>query len=166
MSKMKKLLLALIVVAIVTGVFFWWMSNIPPVGRPLYQRSTLTITRADGKNFPFTTELALSEPEQAYGLMFIKSLPEDQAMLFPFDPPREVIFWMKDTFIPLDMLFVRPNHTIGRIVTNARPLDLTPISSEEPVIAVIEIRGGQVVHNGFTVGDKVVWPLLTAPPAQ
>ena len=128
--------------------------------RPHYARSTLVITGQGGKQNSFNVEIANSEPEQSYGLMFVKSLGDDQGMIFPYHPPREVAFWMKNTLIPLDMLFVRPDGTICRIVAMAKPQDLTPIPSQEPVIAVIEINGGAARKKNINVGDKVESPML------
>jgi uncharacterized membrane protein (UPF0127 family) len=129
-------------------------------GRPHFQHTNFVITRSDQSSFSFSSEIADSPQEQAYGLMFIHSLPKDAGMIFPYDPPREIAFWMKDTLIPLDMLFIRPDHTIGRIVANAVPEDVTPIPSLEPVSAVIEINGGLAEKEGIKVGDKVSSPIF------
>ena len=105
--------------------------------------------------------MAKSEQDQAYGLMFIRSLPDNEAMIFPFIPPHEVHFWMKNTFIPLDMLFVRPDGVIGRIAAEAQPQDETPISSQGPIIAVIEIKGGLAKKDVLNIGDMVESSALT-----
>jgi uncharacterized protein len=89
-------------------------------------------------------------------LMFYRALGGDEGMIFPYDPPQNVAFWMKHTLIPLDMLFIRPNRSIARIVT-AKPLDLTPVPSGEPVSAVLEIRGGRSAELGVREGDVVEW---------
>ncbi len=133
--------------------------------RPDFGHSRLTVTRADGKAFSFAVEIAATPHQQAYGLMFIKRLAADAGMVFPYVPPQETAFWMKNTLIPLDMLFVRPDGTIGRIVAEAQPQDLTPIPSQQPVIGVIEINGGIAKKDGFATGDKVESPALT-PIAQ
>ena len=88
--------------------------------------------------------------------MFVKSLPANRGMIFPYDPPQDVSFWMKNTLIPLDMLFIRADGTIARIVT-AKALDLSTIPSGEPIAAVLEIRGGEAAKAGIKVGDKVDW---------
>jgi len=128
--------------------------------RPRFEKSALTITRADGTKFSFKVEVARTETEQTYGLMFVTSLRDDEGMIFPYAPPRKVSFWMKNTLIPLDMLFVQSDGTIGRIAASAQPQDVTPISSQEPVSAVIEINGGLAKKDGFEAGDKVESSIL------
>ena len=88
--------------------------------------------------------------------MFVKSLAANRGMVFPYDPPEDVSFWMKNTLIPLDMLFIRADGTIARIVT-AKALDLTAIPAGEPVAAVLEIRGGRAAELGIKTGDRVDW---------
>ncbi len=88
--------------------------------------------------------------------MFRHSLAGDRGMIFPYDPPQEVGFWMKNTLIPLDIIYIRANGTIARIV-NAQPMDITPLPSGEPVALVLEIRGGRAAELGIREGDKVSW---------
>ena len=123
--------------------------------RPSFARDSLTITRADGKVVTYAIEVARGETQQAYGLMYIRHLPKDAGMLFPYDPPREVAYWMKNTFIPLDMLFVGRDHRIARIVADNRPHDVMPVRSQLPVMAVLELNGGEAQAQGIAVGDRV-----------
>jgi hypothetical protein len=116
----------------------------------------LTITSANGAHH-FNVQVAATGEQQERGLMFYRSLDADQGMIFPYEPPENVAFWMKNTLIPLDMLFIRPDGTIARIVT-ATALDETPIPAGEPVAAVLEIRGGRAGELGIREGDKVDWP--------
>ena len=88
--------------------------------------------------------------------MFFTSLPDDGGMIFPIHPPAEQSFWMKNCLIPLDIIFIRTNGTIGRI-THAQVLDPTPLPSGGPVIGVLEIRAGRSAELGIKVGDKVSW---------
>ena len=88
--------------------------------------------------------------------MFVRSLDGDQGMIFPYDPPQNVSFWMKNTLIPLDMVFIRADGTIARIAT-AKPLDETPVPAGEPVAAVLELRGGRAAELGIREGDRVEW---------
>jgi uncharacterized membrane protein (UPF0127 family) len=84
-------------------------------------------------------------------------LAPDRGMVFPFDPPRDASFWMKNTLIPLDMIFVRSDGTIANIATNTVPLSLDPVYSEGQVGAVLEIAGGRSDELGIKAGDKVAW---------
>ena len=114
--------------------------------------------RSGGKVHRFTVEVAKSEEEQAQGLMYRQSLAPDRGMLFPFSPPRPASFWMKNTFIPLDMIFVRADGTIARIADNTVPQSLEPVQVGEPVLAVLEIAGGRAAELGISDSDTVSWP--------
>ena len=116
----------------------------------------LSIHSATG-NHRFTVEVAATLDQQERGLMFRRSLAGDHGMIFPYDPAQLVGFWMKNTLIPLDMVFIRANGTIARIAT-AVPLSLDTVPSGEPIAAVLEIRGGRAAELGIRVGDKVDWP--------
>ena len=115
----------------------------------------LTIHSASGDH-RFTVDVARTFEQQERGLMFVKSLGADRGMIFPFDSPQNAVFWMKNTLIPLDMVFIRSDGTIARITT-AKPLDLTGVPAGEPVSAVLEIRGGRAAELGIVPGDKVEW---------
>ena len=116
----------------------------------------LTI-RSGPHSHAFLVELARSEAEQARGLMFRERLAPDRGMLFPFDPPRPASFWMKNTLIPLDMIFVRADGSIARIAANTTPHSLEPVGVAEPVAAVLEIAGGRAAALGIVEGDEVSW---------
>ena len=113
--------------------------------------------RSSGKVHRFTVEVAKTEEEQAQGLMYRQSLAPDRGMLFPFSPPRPASFWMKNTFIPLDMIFVRADGTIARIADNTVPQSLDPVQVGEPVAAVLEIAGGRAAELGISDSDRVSW---------
>lgn len=106
----------------------------------------------------FTVEIARSDKEQAYGLMNRQSLEPDRGMIFPYDPPQAVSFWMRDTFIPLDLIFIAPGGKIARIEESAVPLSLEPIPSGEQIEAVLEIDGGRASELGIAPGDRIDWP--------
>jgi len=89
--------------------------------------------------------------------MFRKSLDRDRGMVFPRNPPGDASFWMKNTLIPLDMIFIRPDGTIARIAENTVPMSLDPVPSLEPVGAVLEIAGGRSAELGIKPGDRVRW---------
>ena len=88
--------------------------------------------------------------------MFRRSLGGDRGMIFPYEPPQDVSFWMKNTLIPLDIIFIRTDGTIVRII-HAKALDLTPLPSGEPIAAVLEIRGGSAAELGIKEGDVAAW---------
>lgn len=105
----------------------------------------------------FTVELARSGEEQQRGLMFRQSLAPDRGMIFPFAEQQVATFWMKNTLIPLDLIFIRADGTIANIGANAVPMDLSLIASDGPVAAVLEIPGGRAAALGIVPGDRVRW---------
>ncbi|WP_136163096.1 DUF192 domain-containing protein [Sphingomonas flavalba] len=117
----------------------------------------LTVTTTGGAVRHFVVEIARTPDEQARGLMFRTVLPADHGMLFPMAPPRPASFWMKDTPLSLDIVFIRPDRTIAAIAADAVPYSLEPIESGEPVAAVLEISGGRAAALGIAVGDHVEW---------
>lgn len=135
--------------------------SVPPAGnraeaaRPA-ATVPLTIRSATGVH-RFDVEVARTPQEQEKGLMFRNDLARDGGMLFPMTPPRTASFWMKDTLIPLDMLFIRTDGTIAFIGANAQPYDRTPVSAGIPVAAVLELRGGRAAELGVATGDRVAW---------
>lgn len=105
----------------------------------------------------FQIWIADTPARQEQGLMFVRDLPATEGMLFPQDSPQVAHFWMKNTYIPLDMVFVGKDGRIAQIIANARPFSLDVLSSDMPVIAVLEIRGGEARALGIGVGDRVSW---------
>lgn len=93
-------------------------------------------------------------------MMFRRSVAPDRGMIFPYDPPQDLSFWMKNTLVPLDIIFIRGDGTIARISPGV-PLSLDLVPSGEPVAAVLEIAGGRAAQLGITKGDRVDW---TTPP--
>jgi uncharacterized membrane protein (UPF0127 family) len=116
----------------------------------------LTVTSGE-RVHRFTVEVARTAEEQATGLMNRSSLAPDRGMVFPFDAPRDASFWMKNTLIPLDIIFVRADGSIANIEANTVPLSLQPVLSDGPVSAVLEIAGGRSAELGVKPGDKVQW---------
>jgi uncharacterized membrane protein (UPF0127 family) len=100
-------------------------------------------------------EVAQTDAERTTGLMYRKSLPDHHGMLFDFQVDQPVYMWMKNTYIPLDMLFIRSDGTIARIATMTTPLSTETIASGEPVRAVVEIAGGTAKKLGIAPGDMV-----------
>lgn len=118
---------------------------------------TLTIASGGGSTHAFTVEVARTGAQQEQGLMNRRALAPDAGMLFPFDPPRAASFWMRNTLIPLDMIFIKPDGTIARIAANTVPLSETPVGVPEAMTAVLELRGGRAAELGIREGDRVSW---------
>ncbi len=118
---------------------------------------TILVVQAPRHPCRFKVWIADTPARQIQGLMFVRDLPASEGMLFPMDPPRVAKFWMANTYIPLDMLFVAPDGRIEKIKAEAKPFSLKTISSGAPVEAVIEIRGGEARKLGLAVGQRVRW---------
>ena len=111
-------------------------------------------------------ELADDPEERARGLMFRKSLPESHGMLFLYETPREASFWMRNTYLPLDMIFMDATGVIRHIHRNARPLDETPIpgasaGDPDPLrLAILEVGAGEADRLGLAPGQPMAYPML------
>ena len=123
-------------------------------------QNDLTIETAAGKRFHFTVELALTPEQQERGLMFRKSMAPDAGMLFVFDRAEQQVFWMKNTLIPLDMIFIAADGRIVNIHERAVPGSLDPIPSAGPVRGVLEVNGGTASRLGIKPGDRVLHPIF------
>ncbi len=135
--------------------------DIVPPAYAKMREDTLKILSAGGAEHSFTIEVATTEKEKALGLMFRTELRDNQGMLFPYPVERGLQMWMHNTYISLDMLFIRTDGTIMRIEERAEPLSDRVISSETPVLAVLEIPGGAAARLGIKAGDKVRYPIFS-----
>ena len=126
--------------------------------------SPLAIETASGRH-EFQVELARTPEQRARGLMFRRELAEDRGMLFDFGAARPVTMWMRNTYIPLDMLFIEPDGSILRIEHDAQPLAEAIIPSGGPVKAVLELPGGTAARLGIRSGDHVFHPIFGDRPA-
>jgi uncharacterized protein len=121
----------------------------------------LQIVTAAGRH-DFQVEIAKDEASRARGLMDRRFMPADHGMLFEFDREAPEAFWMKDTYIPLDMIFISQAGVVTNIVANAEPLSERAIPSGPPCMAVLELNGGAAARIGLKVGDKVRHPFFRA----
>ncbi|MFO1034860.1 MAG: DUF192 domain-containing protein [Hyphomicrobiales bacterium] len=119
----------------------------------------LTVVTADS-TATFTAEIADTDDLRERGLMFRQRLPEDKAMLFDFGQPRPAAMWMKNTYVSLDMLFVREDGSIAAVAENTEPLSLQTISVQEPVKGVVEVVAGTVRRLKIKRGDHVINPIF------
>lgn len=116
----------------------------------------LRVTHA-GTVHTFRVEVAGTPQEQAKGLMFRTAMGADEGMIFPMNPPRGASFWMRNTVIPLDIIFVGVDGRISNIAAGAVPYDETPLSSTGLVKGVLELNGGRAAQLGIAAGDRVEW---------
>jgi hypothetical protein len=128
-----------------------------PQSENRFKRDRLEIVTARGKR-SLEIELAETPDQHRQGLMFRTALAENAGMLFLYEKPDEVRMWMKNTFIPLDMVFIRSDGTIHRIEAHTEPHSERVIESSGPVTAVLEIAGGTAERLGLKPGDKVIHP--------
>lgn len=120
----------------------------------------LDIVTASGSH-PFFVEVMRTEAERERGLMFRRSLPEDHGMLFDFETARLVQMWMRNTYIPLDMIFISRSGNVVGLAENAEPLSERIISSGAPAAGVIEVNAGIVAKIGVKIGDRIRHPLFS-----
>jgi uncharacterized membrane protein (UPF0127 family) len=122
----------------------------------------LWLRTSAGQETPIDVEVAEAPKEKQVGLMFRTELPEGTGMLFPYGAPREITMWMHNTYIPLDMVFIRADGVVHRIEARAQPLSDRIIASQGPVAAVLELPGGEAERLGLKPGDHVRHPMFGA----
>ena len=132
--------------------------------QPELPKEKLVIVTKDGKRHEFQVEIARTPQEQEVGEMFRKSVPEDGGMLFDWGAVQESNMWMRNTLVPLDMLFIGPDGTIRAIAEDAVPRSLAIIQSGAGVRATLEVAGGTAKRLGIVVGDKVLSPVFGTGP--
>jgi len=145
----RRLFLVLLAIVFTTGLAW-------PAGQ-----QTLEIASKTGVHV-FSVEIADNDAEREKGLMYRRELPEGRGMLFDFHREQEVSFWMQNTYIPLDMIFIRGDGRIFRIAENTEPLSTRLVPSGGPVRAVLEVIGGTARKLGIEVGDRVASPIFNA----
>ena len=123
------------------------------------ETATLVLNTDTGPH-SFNIEIAKTPSEKILGLMYRRSLPADAGMLFLYDRPQQVTFWMRNTYIPLDMVFIGADGRVQRIESHTEPFSLAAISSDGEVEAVLELNAGTADAIGLKVGDKVDYPAL------
>jgi len=143
------------------GAFFAVLAVAAPLAA-CSDEGKLVLHTASGDH-TFSVEVVDNPETRAQGLMFRQELADDAGMLFDFKQEREVAFWMRNTFIPLDMIFVGADGVVKTIHVNARPQDPTSIPSQVPVQFVLEIPGGRSVELGLQPGDTMEHDRVGAP---
>lgn len=157
---------------LVRGVSLWlvlalWpvlMAASPASALESFATSGLSVETASGRVYHFTVELALTPQQQAQGLMFRQSMAPDTGMLFVYSTPQPAAFWMKNTLIPLDMLFIAPDGRVVNIHDRAVPHSEDAIRSDGAVLGILEINGGLANRLGIRPGDRVRHPVFGNAP--
>ena len=149
----RRLLLALAAAALPLAL---WAQVPDPTGpQPDLPKEQLVIVGRGGVEHPFAVEMATSPQQQTVGEMFRPSVPADGGMLFDWGFPKSSQMWMRNTLVPLDMVFINPDGTIRSIAEDTTPRSLAVIDSRGPVRAVLELAGGTTAKLDIRVGDKV-----------
>jgi uncharacterized protein len=128
----------------------------------LFSRSTLQIATPDARLHTLNIWIADNDARRARGLMFVEQLDDDAGMLFIYPGPQPIAMWMKNTHIPLDMLFVRADGRVARVVENTKPMSTETIQSQDIVLAVIELKAGSAARMKIRPGAQVIHPAFKA----
>jgi len=156
------------------GAHTWWRQRcggllglvllaqtLPVCAQQAFEEAPLAIESTSG-TLTFQVELATTPDQRQQGLMFRESLDSDRGMLFDFGRTSPVTMWMRNTYIPLDMLFIDADGRIHRIASDVQPLSDAVIGSGGPVRAVLELPAGTSAERGIAVGDLVIHPMFRA----
>lgn len=117
----------------------------------------LSIQAGSGKKVDYEVEIAATPEARRVGLMYRKEMQTNHGMLLDFGRPENIAIWMKNTYLPLDIIYINAKGIITKIVENAKPLSTNNMDSDTAVRAVLELNAGQVAYHGFAVGDKVIY---------
>ncbi|SIQ79291.1 hypothetical protein SAMN05880590_107203 [Rhizobium sp. RU35A] len=149
---MRRIFTGLVASAIMALFAFFASAS---VAQLRFDTQPLAIVTASGVRHNFTVELALDSQQRQQGLMYRTEMAEDRGMLFDFGGARDVSMWMRNTLLPLDMLFIDAAGRVVNIHQGAVPLSEAIISSGGPVNYVLELKGGVVASRGIAIGDRV-----------
>jgi uncharacterized membrane protein (UPF0127 family) len=146
----------------------WTQANDAVLPLSTFPRERIAVETRSARRHLFEAWRAETPEARAQGLMFVQNLRPEQAMIFVYETPQPVTMWMKNTLIPLDMLFVDEGGCVVKVHERARPGDLTGIRGGAPVVLVVELAGGTAATLGLAAGDRVVrpdtgWPRAPQP---
>jgi uncharacterized membrane protein (UPF0127 family) len=129
---------------------------------PDLPRAGIQVITAGGRH-DFKVWIADTEPSRERGLMFVRSLPADHGMLFLFERPQFASFWMKNTYLSLDIVFIGQDGVVVNVVHDTEPLSRSAIESDGPVTGVLELVAGTAAKIGLAAGDRVLHPTFGKP---
>ena len=147
-------------ISAVLALFFCF--SLAVLAAETFAKQPLAIVTKDGKSHAFTVELAITPRQREQGLMNRQEMADDKGMLFAFGETRQVFMWMKNTYIPLDMLFIARDGKVRAIKENAEPLSESIIDSQGPIDYVLELNGGTVKRLGIRTGNRVENELIAS----
>ncbi len=130
-------------------------STVAPSGQPQHLQTEPLVVHTTHGPQAFKVQFADTEQTREIGLMFRKDMPAGEGMIFEFFQPQPVAFWMRNTVLPLDIIFIGQDGRILNVAANARPFDETPLPSAGDARAVLEINAGLAVRLGIKAGDKI-----------
>ncbi len=148
----------LLCVAVAAGA----LGKRPPAPLRDLPQSRLQVVTDSGMH-RFTVWVAADDASRERGLMFVQALPPKQGLLFLFDSPRIAAFWMKDTYLALDLIFIAEDGRVVNIIAGTQPQSLEPLWSAGPVKAALEVVAGTAARIGLKPGDRIRHPALAAP---
>lgn len=154
--------LGLLLLALSAAPLFADTADAPQLDR-LFPRSTLQIATPDARLHTFNIWVADDDKTRQRGLMFVQKLADDEGMLFLYPQPTRAGMWMKNTYIPLDMLFVAADGKVMHVAQNTEPHSLKTIEAPVDVIAVIELKGGTTARLHIAKGARVMHPAFARP---
>lgn len=160
--KTAVLLLALSFFSFNTSIMAQEINNGVP---QVLAETPLVVISGDTKH-TFTVQVANTNKQHQIGLMWVREMADDKGMLFQYSIPQKMSFWMKNTFISLDLIYIQTNGTIANIQANAEPHNLNGLKSKGRVLGVFEINGGLAAKLGIKAGDKVLHPMFKNWPAK
>lgn len=131
----------------------------PAAAQDAAKTEPLTIHGKDGTR-RFDVEVMRTDADRSRGLMFRRAMAANHGMLFDFERTEPVAMWMKNTYLPLDMVFIRSDGTIAHVAADTEPLSTAIIQSPEPVLSVLELNAGTAAKLGLRAGDRVEHPLF------
>jgi uncharacterized protein len=150
--------------AVLPGVLLAAQSRAQTGPQPRLPAEPLVIVARDGTRHEFRVEVAASPEQQTVGLMFRESVGPSEGMLFDWGGPRESSMWMRNTLVPLDMLFIAADGRVHRIAERTVPHSLSPVDSRGPVRATLELAGGTAERLNLRVGDRVLHRVFGTAP--
>lgn len=148
---------------LLTGAGAAFAQSVPLEDLDSFPRGKLDIHVGKATPLTFKIWLADTPRRQSQGLMFVRALPSQRGMLFVHESPKPISMWMKNTFIPLDMVFIDAQGRIQQIVANTTPHSLETIRSDQPALAVLEIGGGEARRLGLKAGQQISHPAFARP---